>query len=133
MLALVWLISVVGWTWVSILPEQYHATARIYVDTNSILRPLLRGLTVQPDLRQRTALVSRTLLSRPNLEKLTRMTDLDLQINSDQDKEKLYRQLLESISLSGERNNPSLYTASFIHEDRRCCKVNGSVAHNRLH
>jgi len=123
MLALVWLISVAGWIWVSTIPEQYKATARIYVDTNSILRPLLRGLTIQPDLRQRTALVSRTLLSRPNLEKLTRMTDLDLQILTNQDKEALYTKLRGSIRLSGERNNPSLYTASFMHEDRNIAKL----------
>ena len=80
MLGLVWLLSIVGWVYVSGMPENYQATARIYVDTNSILRPLLKGLTVQPNLKQRTALVSRTLLSRPNLEKLIRMTDLDLQV-----------------------------------------------------
>ena len=123
MLALVWVISIVGWIWVSTIPEQYLASARIYVDTNSILRPLLKGLTVQPDLRQRTALVSRTLLSRPNMEKLIRMTDLDLSVNSDLDKEKLFRDLNKTITLSGERNNPSLYTATFKHEDRDVAKL----------
>jgi polysaccharide chain length determinant protein (PEP-CTERM system associated) len=123
MLALVWLFSIAGWIWVSTIPEQYMATSRIYVDTNSILRPLLRGLTVQPDLRQRTALVSRTLLSRPNLEKLIRMTDLDLQVNSDQDKEKLFTKLRKTIRLSGGRQNPSLYTASFKHVDRNTAKL----------
>jgi len=123
MLALVWLISVVGWIYVSTIPEKYLATARIYVDTNSILRPLLKGLTVQPDLSQRTALVSRTLLSRPNLEKLIRMTDLDLQVNTDQDKEELFTKLRDAIGLSGERRNSSLYTASFIHEDRDTAKL----------
>ena len=123
MLALVWLISIAGWIWVTTIEEQYRATARIYVDTNSILRPLMRGLTIQPDLRQRTALVSRTLLSRPNLEKLSRMTDLDLSVNSPQEKEKLFRQLRKEIKLSGERNNPSLYTASFKHENRDTAKL----------
>ena len=123
MLALVWLISVVGWIWVSTIPEKYQASARVYVDTNSILRPLLKGLTVQPDLKQRTNLVSRTLLSRPNLEKLIRMTDLDLQVNTDQEKEKLFTQLTDAISLTGERDNPSLYAATFKHPDRDTAKL----------
>ncbi|HEC25790.1 MAG TPA: chain length-determining protein [Gammaproteobacteria bacterium] len=123
MLALVWLISIAGWIWVATIPEQYLATARIYVDTNSILRPLLKGLTVQPDLTQRTALVSRTLLSRPNLEKLMRMTDLDLQVNSEQDKEDLFTKLSKKISLTGDRRNRSLYTASFKHKDRDTAKL----------
>ena len=123
MLALVWLISIAGWIGVATMPEKYLASARIYVDTNSILRPLLKGLTVQPDLQQRTALVSRTLLSRPNMEKLIRMTDLDLSVNSDLDKEKLFRDLNKTITLSGDRNNSSLYTATFKHEDRNVAKL----------
>ena len=123
MLALVWLISVVGWIWVSTIQDQYLATARIYVDTNSILRPLLRGLTIQPDVRQRTVLVSRTLLSRPNLDKLIRMTDLDLQVNSDREKEELFIELRKRIGLTGEPQNPSLYRASFKHKDRTTAKL----------
>ena len=123
MLALGWLFSVAGWVYVSNIPYQYEATARIYVDTNSILRPLLRGLTVQPDLSQRTALVSKTLLSRPNLEKLIRMTDLDLQINSEQQKEELFGNLTRSISLTGDRRNPSLYTATYLHPERDTAKL----------
>jgi polysaccharide chain length determinant protein (PEP-CTERM system associated) len=67
--------------------------------------------------------VSKTLLSRPNLEKLIRMTDLDLQVNTDKDKEALFTKLRETISLSGERNNPSLYTATFKHKDRDTAKL----------
>jgi uncharacterized protein involved in exopolysaccharide biosynthesis len=97
MLALVWLISIVGWISVSAIQDQYMASARIFVDTNSILRPLMKGLTIQPDLRQRTKLISQTLLSRPNLEKLIRMTDLDLQVNSELDKEELITKLRKKI------------------------------------
>ena len=123
MLALVWLLSVAGWIWVSTIPEQYRATAKIYVDINTILRPLLRNLTVQPDVRQRTVMMARTLLSRPNLEKLMRMTDLDLQVNSDKEKEELIKKLRQSIIFSGERNSQSVYNVIFKHEDRNTSKL----------
>jgi polysaccharide chain length determinant protein (PEP-CTERM system associated) len=51
------------------------------------------------------------------------MTDLDLQVQSEQDKQELFTKLSENITLSGERNNPSLYTASFMHEDRNTAKL----------
>ena len=73
-----WLVCIVGWGYVYQLPDKYRASARVHVDTKSMLTPLLRGLTVGANKGQQVQLVKRTLLSRPNLEKLARMTDLDL-------------------------------------------------------
>lgn len=121
-LLVVWLIAITGWILVSQMPQQYLASARIHVDTNSILRPLLRGLAVQPNINQRVELMSRTLLSRPNLEKLIRMTDLDLQVKTENEKEKLFSKLTGAISLSGDRRNFSLYNVSYYHSDRDIAK-----------
>lgn len=121
-LALSWLVAVAGWLMVWQLPESYLATARIDVNSSSILRPLLRGLAIQPDMQQRVNLMSRTLLSRPNLEKLMRMADLDLQVKSDLDEERLLTDLKSSISLSGQRQSSSLYALSAKHRDRDVAK-----------
>ena len=121
-LVLALVISLGGWLWVFQLPEQYVASARVYVDSNTVLRPLLRGLAIQPNINQRIRLMSRTLLSRPNLEKLMRMTDLDLHIKNDAQKEKIMEMLKKHISLSGVRSNNSLYSVRFQHEDREMAK-----------
>ena len=73
-----WVACGIGWAWVYQLENQYRASARVYVDTQSLLRPLLGGLAVQPNLSQQVSMMTRTLVSRPNLEKVARMTDLDL-------------------------------------------------------
>jgi polysaccharide chain length determinant protein (PEP-CTERM system associated) len=86
------------------------------------LRPLLRGLAIQPDVTQRVALMSRTLVTRPNLEKLMRMSDLDLQVKTDAEKEKMLEKLKNKISLSGDRRNASLYSVAFTHHDRQTSK-----------
>lgn len=113
-----WVIAIGGWIFVAQMPDKYMASARLHVDSNSILRPLLRGLAIQPDVGQRVALMSKTLLSRPNMEKLMRMVDLDLKVRNDQDKETLITELRENITLSGERSNTSLYSISYTHSDR---------------
>ncbi|BBB28745.1 XrtA system polysaccharide chain length determinant [Neptunomonas japonica] len=121
-LLVIWLVAISGWVFVSLTPEKYLATARVNVDTNTILRPLLRGLAIQPDVDQRIALMSRTLLSRPNLEKLMRMADMDLYIRNESDKDKLLDEILGSITLAGDRRNASLYSISFKHENRDTAK-----------
>jgi|AMFO01.1.fsa_nt_gi polysaccharide chain length determinant protein, PEP-CTERM locus subfamily len=118
-----WILSVAGWIWVAQMPEEYLASARVYVDTNRVLKPLLKGLTVDPNTKQRIAILSRTMLSRPNLEKLMRMTDLDLDVTGALEKEELLTQLRKNIRLSADRRNPSLYTISFQHPDRKTAKL----------
>jgi polysaccharide chain length determinant protein (PEP-CTERM system associated) len=113
-----WLVAVGGWIWVYQVPDAYVASTRVYVDTNSVLRPLLKGLTIGPNIDQRINMMSRTLLSRPNLDKLMRMTDLDLMVESEQDKERMQSALSDSITLAGDRRNASLYSITVTDPDR---------------
>lgn len=117
-LAVAWVVALGGWAYVWQMPESYVATARVYVDTNSVLRPLLRGLAITPNIDQRISMLSRTLLSRPNLEKLSRMTDLDLTATTESQKAALIERLRSSISLSGSRANASLYEIAVRDRDR---------------
>src|SRR5947207_15315556 len=77
-LAVAWLVAIVATTIIYRIPDKYEASARVYVDTESLLKPLLAGLAIQPNIEQQVALISRTLVSRPNVERLVRMADLDL-------------------------------------------------------
>ncbi len=117
-LVVAWLIALISWAVVWRMPEAYVANARIFVDTNSVLRPLLKGLAIQPDMNQRIAMMSRTLLSRPNLEHLMRMTDLDLSVNDPAEHDAMVASLQKSIKLSGDRANTSLYSISVENSDR---------------
>lgn len=121
-LVVVWVIALAGWLFVQQMPEAYVGSARVYVDSNNLLRPLLKGLAIQPNVNQRVAMMSRTLLSRPNLEKVMRMTDLDLEVQTDLEKEELLTDLRDSIILSAERGNASLYTIEVTDAERDTAK-----------
>jgi polysaccharide chain length determinant protein (PEP-CTERM system associated) len=121
-LAIAWVISIGGWIWVWQLPESYVASARVYVDTNSLLEPVMAGLTMQPDSVDRIGLLSRTLLNRPNLEKLMRMTDLDLQVTTSKERDKMLSDLMQAISLSGGQIDRSLYSISVQDPDRETAR-----------
>jgi polysaccharide chain length determinant protein (PEP-CTERM system associated) len=98
-LVVAWAAAVVGVVVVMKIPDQYEATTRIYVDTDSILKPLMVGLTVTPNVEQQIGMLSRTLLSRPNLEKLVRMADLDLRNANRNDQEALIERLSTGIEI----------------------------------
>ena len=122
-LGVAWAVAIGGWLWVWQLPEAYVATARVFVDTNTLLKPLLKGLTIQPNTHDRIVLLSRTLLSRPNLEKLMRMTDLDLEVTSPQEQGLLISQLEDAITLTGgDREAKSLYSIEVQDPDRDTAK-----------
>jgi len=116
-----WLVNIVGWGVVYQLPDKYQSSARVHVDTQSMLQPLLRGLTIETNSGQRVRIVTRTLLSRPNMEKLARMTDLDLVALTPADMEKLLDDLGNNIGISSAQGQ-DLYTISYANSDRQLAK-----------
>ena len=107
-----WLVSIAGWTWVYTLPDRYEASARVFVDTQSLLRPLLSGLAVQPNFDQQVSMMTRTLISRPNLEKVARMTDLDIKAKTPAETEDMLNGLASQIQISSSGGN-NLYTIAY--------------------
>ena len=115
-LVVAWVTAVAAGVFVLLVPDRYEATARVYVDTQSLLKPLLQGLTVQPNVDQEVTMLSRTLISRPNLEKLVRMTDLDLDARTGDARENLLDGLSRTVYIRSAGQN--LYTIGFTHRDR---------------
>ena len=110
--ALAWGIAVIGWAVVYRLPDRYEASARVHVDTQSVLRPLLAGLAVQPNVDQMVGMMSRTLISRPNLEKVIRMADMDIKLKTSEERDARITHLSKELTIkSAGREN--LYTISY--------------------
>ena len=120
-LAVAWLIGIAGAVMVMVLPDRYEASARIFVDTQSILKPLMSGLAIQPNIEQQVTMLSRTLVSRPNVEKLVRMADLDLKNQSKAQQEALIETVTKNLSIqSTARDN--LYTLAYRDSDKESAK-----------
>lgn len=120
-LIVAWVVGAVAAVVAFKVPDRYEAAARIFVDTQSILKPLMSGLAVQPNVDQQVAMLSRTLISRPNIEKLVRMADLDLKSQSKSDQEALIERLMRDVSIkSTSRDN--LYTLTYVEADKEKAK-----------
>ena len=127
-LIVAWAVGVLGTVAVFRIPDKYEAAARIYVDTQSILKPLMAGLAIEPNLDQQIMILSRTLISRPNVEKLIRMADLDLNLKSKPAEDALVDELLKTLTIkSTSRDN--LYTLAYSNQDpERAKRVVQSLA-----
>ena len=95
-----WLLAMAGWVFVVTIPDIYSASARIYVDSQSTLRPLLQGLAVDSDVDDEVRLMSRAILSRPNLEELARDTGLDIGAATPSEMDALIARLQAGIKVS---------------------------------
>ena len=74
-LALTWLVCLGGWLAVWSIPDRYAVQAKIYIDTDTVLGPLMRGLTVPTDQDQQVAIMLKSMTTRPNLEQIVRLTN----------------------------------------------------------
>ena len=111
-LLVAWVVTGVGTFVVLSVPDKYEATARIYVDTQSILKPLMSGLAVQPNVDQQVVMLSRTLISRPNVERLIRMADLDLKVQTTEAREALIDTLMKQLEIRNVGRD-NLYVLSY--------------------
>ncbi len=115
-LAAAWLVAVAGWTMSLNLPDEYRASAQIHVDTASALKPLMRGMVVESNVERRVELMTRTLLSRPNLEEIARQTDMDLKADTPAQFDRIVADLERRLRLSG-TGRDNLYRITYQGED----------------
>jgi polysaccharide chain length determinant protein (PEP-CTERM system associated) len=109
-LGIAWVLCIAGWFAVASIPNQYEASARVYVDSDAVLTPLLAGIALNTQGNQ-LDLLQHTVLSRPNLERLISKTDLELTIGGPSDLERTVFGLAENIRITPQTRN--LFTISY--------------------
>lgn len=114
--AAAWVLGVAGWSLVALIPDRHLASSRVYVDTQSILRPLLAGLAMQPNVTQIVEMMSRTLISRPNVERVIEMAGVETAPVTPQAHEKTIERLTRDLSIKG-TGTQNLYTITYPDQD----------------
>jgi polysaccharide chain length determinant protein (PEP-CTERM system associated) len=114
-LAVAWIVSLLGWTTVAALPDQYTARAQVYIDTKSILGPLMRNLAITPDIDGQVQMMRQTLLSRPNLEKVMEKAELGPGLDDPRVREDQLKELAQDIKV--QPLNEALFAVSYAARD----------------
>lgn len=106
-----------GWLWVMQIPNMYESQTKVFFDTQTMLRPLLRGLAVDDQVaRSSVQLISRTLLARPNLEEVARKTDMDLKVKTPKEMDALLTRLSKQIQVQKTRRD-KIFVISYKNQD----------------
>ncbi len=110
-----WFISSAGWVFVSTMPDKYSSEAKVSVDSGSMLRPLLRGMAIQSNTRGLVQVMQQLMFTRPNLEKIAQLGELDIDSKSEAEKQSIIQDLKSNVKISGGRND--IFTISYESSD----------------
>ena len=100
-IAVAWLVAIVGAIGVASIRDRFEANARVYVDTKTVLRPLMRDLAVEPDLDQTVGMLARTLITRPNIEILLDKSFPESRTAPSEERDRMIESLTREIKVAG--------------------------------
>ena len=122
-IAAAWVVCIVGWLFVFTLPDMYEANAKVFVDTRTALRPLLKDLVIDQDVDSQLSMVRQAMLGRPQLQRVATGTGLDQRVKTPEERSRLIDQLQARITITGgpgtsgspfgKENSGGLYVISY--------------------
>ncbi|NNL89850.1 MAG: hypothetical protein HKP25_12330 [Marinicaulis sp.] len=83
--AITWLAALAGWFVIWTMPDEYESRAHVFVQTETILEPVLNGFTARPDYTRRVEVMRLQLLTRPNVQEIVLRAGLDENIEATND------------------------------------------------
>jgi len=138
-LVITWIAAIIGCIFVFTLPNKFNVIATVYVDTSSVMKPLLKGLAPEQNTSDELAVMNKVLLSRENLLAVMRETDMHLEVHNNEEKEELVEELKKSIQLRGGsggrgwNNRKNIYELSYTSKDgKRAYQVVSSLLNTMI-
>jgi polysaccharide chain length determinant protein (PEP-CTERM system associated) len=96
--------------------DRYEASAKVHVNTQTVLKPLMRELAAQPDIDLQVRMLARTLITHPRIEKLVDSMQLVDKDASPQQRERVIGDLVTKVRMEGSTHG-NLYTISYKDPD----------------
>ncbi len=80
--------ALLAWFGLWLIPDQYASRAQVYVQTETVLDPVMTGVTARPNYERRVEVMRLQLLTRPNVEEIILRSGLDREITAKDPREK---------------------------------------------
>lgn len=116
-----WLAALAGWFLIWTMPDKFESRAQVNVQTETILEPVMTGITARPNYEQRVAVMRQQLLTRPNVEEIIYRAGLDKGIKARTDIERRAKleKMVEWVAGEIKIDNPQglYFNISYRHGD----------------
>ena len=96
-----WAVATAAWTIIFLMPDTYQASARVFVDTRTMLKEITSGIGVDADVDTQIQRVRQALLGNPQLQKVAADTDLSVGAVTASQKQAVIDKLRNAIDISG--------------------------------
>ncbi len=95
-----WLVCVGGWAVVLMLPNKYEASARVFVDPSTALKPVIKDIAIEQDVGAELAFVRQSLLGQAHLEKIVSDTRMASEASTSREKAYVVDHLRNRITIA---------------------------------
>jgi len=98
------LVCIGGWTYVFTMPDKFESKAKVHIDSSTVIRPLMRGMVIDPDISALIRIIQQLMFTRPNLEKIIALSHLKAEKTGSVVSGEFIEQLKKDITISGARD-----------------------------
>ncbi|MDD4914969.1 MAG: hypothetical protein PHW13_08035, partial [Methylococcales bacterium] len=108
-----------AWTFVFFMRDKYESQAKVHIDTATMIRPLMKGMVIEPDVGAMIRIIQQLMFTRPNLEKIIELSLLNpsREVVSNELIEKLKKEI--TIKSSGDRD---IFDIAYASDDAEVAK-----------
>jgi polysaccharide chain length determinant protein (PEP-CTERM system associated) len=98
------LVCICGWIFVFTMPDKFESKAKVHIDSSTIIRPLMRGMVIDPDVSALIRIIQQLMFTRPNLEKIIELSHLKAEKTGSVISSEFIEKLKKDITISGARD-----------------------------
>lgn len=98
------LVCICGWTFVFMMPDKFESKAKVHIDSSTVIRPLMRGMVIEPDVSALIRIIQQLMFTRPNLEKIIELAHLNEDKKSTTVSVDFIEKLKKDITIAGARD-----------------------------
>lgn len=110
-----WLMGLLGAVLVMTIPDKFRSRAQIFVDQEALLIQIVGRDGGNFDTQRQVENVRQLMFARPNLEDVLKKTDIDLQADTDIEREELLQELTDNLIL--ETVGADVYKIEYVNDN----------------